>query len=68
MSKSRWYQLRMMGRVAAVLPFLGIWQVMIINGLPAPMSISETATIIDVSEFLLPVVLGVFVNLKMAQN
>ena len=56
----RWFQLRVMGIVSLVLPPFAIILVMLIHGLPMPMSISETATMVDASEFLLPLCLGAY--------
>ena len=54
----RGFQLKVMGWIAISLPPLAVILVMVIHGLPAPSSISETATIADRSDFLLPLCLG----------
>jgi hypothetical protein len=56
----RCFQLKVMGLIAIALPPIAIILVMLIHGLPFPMSISETATIAAKSDFLLPLCLGAF--------
>ena len=57
-SSYRCFQLKVMGIIALALPVVAILLVMVIHGLPAPESISQTATIADKSDFLLPLSLG----------
>ena len=52
------FQLRVMGIIALALPPLAIILVMLVHGLPAPESISQTATIAARTDFLLPLCLG----------
>ena len=54
----RQFQYRVMAAIALILPPLAWFLVSVIYGLPFPQSISETATITNVSDFLLPLCLG----------
>jgi hypothetical protein len=59
-NKDRHFQLKVMGWVAIALPLLAIIFTMAIHDLPFPQSISETATIYQRVDFLLPQCLGAF--------
>ena len=50
--------MRVMGVIALALPPLAIVIVMVVHGLPAPESISQTATMAAQADFLLPLCLG----------
>jgi len=47
-----------MAAIAFILPVLAFFLVYVVYGLPFPQSISETATITHVSDYLLPLCLG----------
>lgn len=58
--EDRCLQLKFMAGIAFALPPLAWYIVSVLYGLPFPQSISETATIADISDYLLPYCLGAF--------